>query len=118
VGILSGDSLKSVGMVSGLVVTLWQGWDAGRKARQADSRAGQVQAYAVTSSVQRSRRLDSLSAVVEEQELEIAALARRLTVMERKRRIEATAKVYGPEPAPEWYAQPERRGFFSRLFGR
>lgn len=102
--ILSGDSLKNLGMVSGLVVTLYQGWQAGRKATAADDRAGAAAAYAVNAGEQR----DTLAA-------RVRSLEARLVKLERRPRLKD--KAYGPEPAPDWYEPKPSRGWLSRLLG-
>lgn len=119
-GVLSGDSLKNVGMVAGLVVTLWQGWQAGRKAEHADDRAGSAQAFAATSAIRRSHRTDSLVVAVGALAARVAVLERReksRIAAERSRRRGDTLSAYGPELPPEWYQPKERRGWLSRLLG-
>ena len=109
VAFLSGDSLKSISMAAGLVVTLYQGWAAGRRAEGADARAGAVAAYAVNVAGQR----DSLAVRVGNLERAVG----RLRVIARRNPGRIT---YGPEPAPADY-RPESRGILWHLkhpFGR
>ena len=101
-GLLSADSLKSLGMVAGLVGTLWQGWQASHKAQAADDRAGAVASYAVSG----QERLDSLAGEVARLRADVATL---------KRRARPNGRVFGPEVMPPGYRPPESRGLLWKL---
>jgi hypothetical protein len=107
--LLSGDGLKAAGLaagklvgVFGLVGSLFQGWQAGRKAQGADDRAGAVASYALTG----QERLDSLGSEVRRLKASVAKL---------ERRARPQGRVFGPEVMPPGYRPPESRGLLWKL---
>ena len=89
-------------MVAGLLGTLWQGWQASRKAQTADDRAGAVASYAESG----QERIDALAG-------EVARL--RAAVAKLERRARPPGRVFGPEPMPPGYRPPESRGLLWKL---
>lgn len=128
-GFLTGDGLKNLGMVAGILVTLWQGFAAGRKAdsaeeraRAADRRSKAAREATAAVAALAAGEAGSDSALAEKLEDAIARIGRlegALLVMNRRMTAAARPQMgarIGPEPAPAWY-KPERRGLLSRLFG-
>ena len=104
VALFSADSLKQLAAAATLAGALWQGWQAGHKAENADARAGAVAAYAVNVAGQR----DSLAVRVGNLERAV----RRLRV--KAVQTGGAVVVYGPEVAPEGY-RPQSHGLLWRL---
>ena len=109
--LFSGDGLRAAGAAAGklvgilgLVGSLWQGWQAGRKAEGADARAGAVAAYAVNVGAER----DTLAGRMAWLSKRVARLEKRVSSLQRKT-IPGEAVVYGPEEAPAGY-KPESHG--------
>lgn len=118
--VFSSDSLKSAGLAAGklvgllgLIGSLLQGWQAGRKASEAKaesvaatSEANTARVYAGASAGRWRGRVDSLVNEVARLKADVAAIKRARPYVSRPE--------FGPEPAPPDY-RPESHGLLWKL---
>lgn len=113
VSLLSGDSLKNLGVAAGLIVTLWQGFQSGRKADAAGESATAAAAYAGSLGDVHSATEARLMARVD-------ALERRVRLLQRGVTVPNEVTLYGPQTKPPGW-KPQSHGMLWKMlhpFGR